>query len=72
MALLEQVFSWVTRPMRVKGKRAPAAPVLFSWAVAALADRDLFFQDRHVSSGWGPSPSGQIPKKALANCDAWL
>jgi len=30
---------------------------LFSWVAPALADRDLFFQDLHVLSGWGPCPS---------------
>ena len=34
----------------------PASPVLFSWLVAALAGRDLFFQDLHVLSGWGLRP----------------
>src|SRR5438876_5245923 len=30
---------------------------LVSWVVATHADRDLFFQDLHVLSGWGPCPS---------------
>jgi hypothetical protein len=39
-------------------REAGAGPAgLLSWVVAAIADRDLFFQDSHVLSGWGPCPS---------------
>src|SRR5260221_6283421 len=44
------------RPSRSETLRSPASPVCSRGWFPALADRDLFFQDSCVLSGWGPQP----------------
>src|SRR5258705_1192941 len=66
-----EVEEWVKFRLAPCSKRIQPAPAsksllpgrgaglagLFSWVVATRADRDLFFPDLHVLSGWGPVPN---------------